>query len=482
MKTKVISELDRLHGGAYVVNDVRREEVRFANRSLFLTMSGNGSLKAEIIGLIRSAKEVIKVCSFIISDREIYEELKSKAQERNVAIFILTQLDASKLKNTEEMSTYLTEEELTYNSQLTHLTCVKNLYDEGAHVRASESAHAKFIVVDRNRGFIMSANLTTPSLTLNVESGLYINQDATYELDKLFDVIFQKGTLYRHYITASRRKTFVVQAGTTVTPEELPQVSAHGIRFTLDDWSNSLYNEILVVIRNSQEYLYLSTYCIVALDRLPEFLEELRAARSRGVVIKIFCRGMNYRNDHLAGSLQLARMGAVIFGDYYNHSKGIISEKAGLIFTANIDGRHGLKNGFEVGYVLNEEERKEFLEFHDFLFESSIYRYALAPTRKRFFDAYKTYEEQKGLRVPAFPDNITIEVDSDVRIDLDGPHADFLFISKFTSGTCSLSLAGGIYECSYKEGKITLRGRSKTPPPAEKYLLKFKNLTINTKA
>ena len=47
------------------------------------------------------------------------------------------------------------------------------------------------------------------------------------------------------------------------------------------------------------------------------------------------------------------------FADLFNHSKGVINEKKGLIFTANIDGFHGLRNGFEVGYILQEKQRIE---------------------------------------------------------------------------------------------------------------------------
>ena len=68
-----------------------------------------------------------------------------------------------------------------------------------AYVRASLSAHSKFIVADRTIGFITSANFTTPSLTFNTESGAYLDEKSSKELDKLFDVIFLQGTTYKQF-------------------------------------------------------------------------------------------------------------------------------------------------------------------------------------------------------------------------------------------------------------------------------------------
>ena len=42
-----------------------------------------------------------------------------------------------------------------------------------------------------------------------------------------------------------------------------------------------------------------------------------------------------------------------------NHSKCVLSEKQGIIFTANIDGKNGLLSGFEIGCILNDEQREQ---------------------------------------------------------------------------------------------------------------------------
>ena len=50
-------------------------------------------------------------------------------------------------------------------------------------------------------------------------------------------------------------------------------------------------------------------------------------------------------------------LGCLVYGDDNNHSKCILSEKDGILFTANIDGKQGLLNGFEVGIKLTNIQR-----------------------------------------------------------------------------------------------------------------------------
>src|SRR5690606_514908 len=177
--------------------------------SIYLTQESNVALKNEILRIINEATSVLKICSFIITDKEIFNAILNKAKETQVAIFLLTQLDSTKLQN----SDFITEEEIKENPSQTHLNYITKLYDNGIHVRASLSAHSKFIVADRKLGFITSANFTTPSLTFNTESGVYLDENSSKELDKLFDVIFIQGTAYKKFLDAKKkRKVLVVQS------------------------------------------------------------------------------------------------------------------------------------------------------------------------------------------------------------------------------------------------------------------------------
>jgi hypothetical protein len=475
---KLISNNDYFAEGAFILNEnCTSDSIVFNSSNIFITQDGNTSLKTEILKLINESEVVIKVCSFILTDREIFEKLLERAKSCQISIFILTQLDTSKLVNT----SLLTEEESRDQTNSTHLAYIKALYDNGAHVRASNSAHAKFIVSDRKIGFVMSANLTNPSLILNTESGLYIDSNGVECLDKLFDVIFQKGTLYRQYITSSKKtKGFVVQNEITLKEEWLPKTNDNGIKYSYENLTNNLYEEIVSIIKSAKEYLYISTYSIVKLENLPEFIEEIKNARKRGVKIAIFCRGMNYRQDHLFSCNQLLKLGCEIYADLYNHSKGIINEAQGLLFTANIDGLHGLKNGFEVGYLLNDLQRKDFLDLHKHLIKTSPYVFIEKPMRGQLFATYSFYEQLKNIKAPVFENDIIIRGKKELLEKFSIFETMPLFYGKSKDKVPQNFIIGGNYcfKCSYDKGMFNVTEKINMNYNIEKYILKYDNLKI----
>lgn len=475
-----VKHTDQFSSGAYILNSNMAPYSPFKQTgSVFLTQENNNSLKEEILKLINQSKEVLKICSFIITDTEIFEAILNKAQSSNVSIFILTQLDQSKLTNQFSLLDFLTEEEIKENPAQTHLKFIKKLFDNGVHVRASVSAHAKFIIADRINGFITSANLTTPSLTFNTESGVYLTQEDSKELDKLFDVIFQMGSSYRQFISSAKKnKIFVVQSEVKIKKELLPDSAVSNLRYTYESDTNNLYEEIVSIINNASEYLYISTYSIVGLDSLKELTQAIKDASGRGVQISLFCRGMNYRNDHLTGSQLLSLAGCKIFADLFNHSKGVINEKRGMIFTANIDGFHGLKNGFEVGYVLQEEQRVEFLNIHNDLIKSAYYIFQNTPSRMELFQTYSNYENAKGIKAPVFPKDLSISVRNGVVVKESDLSELPLFYGRSRNG--EYLIAGNSYfKCKFINNTFLLAEKENPRFDLERYILKYDNLKIN---
>lgn len=475
---KIVQQQDTFSNGAFISNVDQKAYVPFDDNSLvYLTQENNDGLKRQILKLIDESRFVLKICSFIITDKEVFNAILNKARQHSIAIFILTQLDDSKLKNTSELSNYLTEEELRDNPVQTHLYFIKTLYDNGVHVRAATTAHAKFIVSDRLVGFLTSANLTTPSLVLNTETGIYLNQGDAKALDNLFDVIFQRGTKYRQYITATRKKNFIGQSDLNISKEQLPETGDTLIRYTYEQLTHNLYKEILYIINTAEVYIYLSTYSIVGLENLPDFQEAITNAIARNIRIDIFCRGMNYRNDHLKSCEWLKTVGCNIYADVYNHSKGIVSESKGMIFTANIDGHHGLNNGFEVGCILSEPQRAKMVELHLYLISSSVYVFILKPTRQLFFDTYSSYEKMKEIKAPVFPEQVSIIIKSGLNAD----QAELLEYPIFfaQSKEHKFLIAGStLYKCTYNEGVFHLTHKEAMKYGLEKYILKYLNLKI----
>ncbi|OJX36630.1 MAG: hypothetical protein BGO87_12585 [Flavobacteriia bacterium 40-80] len=476
----VLKNTDTLNSGVFVLNESKAEFTPFLDyETIFLTQEGNVTLKNEILKIIGEATSVLKVCSFIITDQEIFSAILNKAKETQVALFILTQLDPTKLENSLSLVDFITEEEIKENPARTHLKYIKQLYDNGIHVRASLTAHSKFIVADRTIGFITSANFTTPSLTFNTESGAYLDEKSSEELDKLFDVIFLQGTTYKQFLgTKKKGKMLVVQSEADIDSNLLPKSELSALRYTCENLSNNLLDEIVSIINQANEYLYLSTYSIVGLNSIEELFQSIKRAIERSVSVSIFCRGMNYRNDHLEGVSKLSEIGCKVYADVFNHSKGVINEKTGMIFTANIDGNHGLINGFEVGSVLNETQRKEFLDFHKKLIETSFYEFKINPTRNDLFVTYIAYEQQKGLSAPLLPQNPVVSYKSTLNVNLEEFKSSIIFYGK-SKDSEYLIIGNYFYKCNLKGSNIFLLEKTAPRFDIEKYIFKFFELKIS---
>jgi len=475
----ILRNSDTLNSGVFVINNGREEFYPFPQyENIFLTQECNSALKNEILRIISDTKSVLKICSFIITDKEIFNAILEKAKETQVAIFILTQLDPAKLENAISLVDFITEEEIKENPSRTHLKFIKLLYDNGIHVRASLSAHSKFIVSDRTNGFITSANFTTPSLTFNTESGIYLDETSSKELDKLFDVIFLQGTTYKQFLgTRKKGKMLVVQSEVRINTNLLPEANHSSLRYTCESFSNNLLDEVINVINQADDFIYLSTYSIVGLSALPALIQALKSAIGRDVSVSIFCRGMNYRNDHLAGASELYEMGCKIYADVYNHSKGVINEKSGLIFTANIDGHHGLTNGFEVGFILNESQRAEFLDFHKRLIETAYYVFDNKQTRNLLFETYIAYEMIKGLNSPSLPQNLIISFKEANSFNLDELQKNIIFYGRLKESEFLIA-GNSYYKCRLKENVFSILESVKPRYDLEKYVLKFFELKI----
>jgi len=91
---------DTLQKGFFTVNPNFQSEIDSKHyETLFLTNGLNTTLKDRILTSIREANSVVKLCSFIVTDEEIVNEILLKVQDPNIAVFLLTQLDQKKLKN-----------------------------------------------------------------------------------------------------------------------------------------------------------------------------------------------------------------------------------------------------------------------------------------------------------------------------------------------------------------------------------------------
>ena len=457
-------------GGYFVLNDNRTQAVLGECPNLLFTLEGYPQIKSHLIKLIRNAVKVIKLCSFIISDEEVAFELLEKCKNTDVAIFLLTQLDDKKFNFD------FLPEELSTKQGNEHMSIITKLYGLGAHVRAATSAHAKFIVCDNCDALLMSANITSPSLNTNPETGVILIKEKGYrELDKLFDILFQKGTEYVGF-TTSGKKQLISSRSTHITKITLDLVDESSIKFTWEKLNNSLYESIVELIKEANSDIYISTYSVVGLDKIPELVKELRKAIDRGL-IKLFCRAMNHRNDHLDSCLQLKEMGIEIYGDYFNHSKGIFSDDKGILFTANIDGNHGLVNGFEVGVIIESNQLNDFRSFLEWQIETAPFLFKVNPSKQIYYDMYDVFTDFKKINSPSFPATCKILTKIDIKDELfQNP---IYLITDNCQNVLKMKISDKEYDVKMVDSNITVINKSlKKSYNMQSYLLKYENIEV----
>jgi hypothetical protein len=377
------------------------------------------------------------------------------------------------------------EEEVNPNFYQKHLDYISKLYSNGAHIRAATKAHAKFLIIDDNEALVMSANITTPSLNDNPESGVYVlHKESLKSLISLFDIIYQYGTEYTKFKSASKNKQFVVSREISLKKDWLNHIDNYNIKYTWANENQSLYSEIINLINNGDvnSEIIISTYSVVGLDNIPEFTESIKKYINKGGEVLLFCRGMNYRSDHLNNCTKLSKIGVKIFGDVYNHSKGIISNKKGFIFTANIDGNHGLTNGFEIGYYLNDSQRNCLNCFISWQIENAPFVFKVNPTKNEFYETYKYYTETKGIASLKLPDHLEIRISNGaLKIKSELEKFPIYVHCNSLKNIEVLNVGSSYYNVKMVDNVIEVFNKIYKSTNREVYLLQSNNISINFK-
>ena len=328
-------------------------------------------LTDEIRNTIRGAREYIKTGNFLFQDKVIIGEL-IEAMSRGVAVFILSNIselerDASRQKEGEGVNT--------------HLTNLKTLHRKGAHSRSLDDLHAKFIIADGERGVLMSANFAPTSLENNVETGLLLENKELKELEYTFDILYINSDVYLQE-SDNRHQSIRAKSQVSRSVFDSEHITS-GLRLTVAQCSDadgdspkatnlrycdvhSIYDDIIGIIDRAEEFVYIVTWHFKALNRLPEFLDAIKRAIDRGVWVSLYSNTQqeNFSQKESLRQIEfLESIGCKSRGDDNNHSKCVISDSEGIVFTANIDGIHGMKSGFEVGCILQGEDLDKAREY-----------------------------------------------------------------------------------------------------------------------
>ncbi len=329
------------------------------------------SLTDYIRVLITGTKRYIKISSFLMQDASISKMLMELASSGKAAVFLISNKRDQESEEYKE-STILPlpqngiEKTVGFDN---HGKFLKELYYSGVHVRLLDNLHAKFVISDGDKGVIMSANLAPNSLYRNIETGLVINGFDTKELEYVFDTMYNHADIVR--FQGASRNDITVKVDNKLDPKSIACIGGN-IRLTVASSTptnldlckvHSIYDAIIDIIKDAREYVYITSwhFRIEKKDSLREFINSIHDARRRGVAIYLYSN-INTQCPSLQDSLmalkKLEKLGCISYGDDKNHSKCVLSESKGILFTANIDDKHGMTDGFEVGCMMNENQRK----------------------------------------------------------------------------------------------------------------------------
>ena len=331
------------------------------------TGSAIDDLTKAIQKAIEGAQHYIKISSFLMQDYGIVDAIRKKSEEGKAAIFVLSN---KKDKESEEYVESIQadgknkEHEVGFDN---HQKFLKRLFYSGIHVRLLDDLHAKFIICDGTNGILMSANIAPNSLHKNVETGIELGGEEIANLEKVFDVLYNHADIVK--FQGSQSKDVTVRINNKLRPNILENIggklrltiaSNHNTNLSLSH-INTIYDSIIKIINNAKKYLYISTWHFkIKDDTLPEFMEALKKARDRHVEVYIYTNTETPTQSVALSKTNLKQFhawGCKIYGDGLNHSKCVVSESEGIIFTANIDCVSGMTSGFEVGCMLTDSQR-----------------------------------------------------------------------------------------------------------------------------
>ena len=381
----------------YQVYDFKALDWKGNKEVLISTHPKNQAILNEMINMIASARNHVFLCNWMLQYYEIEEALESAANRLNGRVHVLTTLE------TNIHSRYFNDEE-----SMNSLSRLQNLAGNGIYIRLHPEAHAKFLITD-DKLLVTSANIRDTSLEENIETGVLVSDSETV---KTFHSFFSYLWLHeaKQHIRPSKNDPRLGNPWSQPNAVDLPRAIGNAI-WTLDNRRTSLANAIIDTIKSAKKTLRISTYILSNTESGigKRIVDELINASQKGVEIKILYHATNIaigrppRKEESNGFLRLMSSKKIsIRGHPDLHAKHVIADNtSGLLFTANLDGNHGLNTGIEVGVKLSKEASECLSEWHDILFDSFPLELVISPKISELYN-------RKGTKLVQLPYEIMI--------------------------------------------------------------------------
>ncbi|HIH2749969.1 phospholipase D-like domain-containing protein [Burkholderia aenigmatica] len=321
-------------------------------------LSQSAHIRDLLIAQIRTASHKVLFCSFLFADDAVVQALCEAAERLQGGVYILTALGKHLRAEVLELDDEVTAQTAKQRERAQrHDEHLQRLARAGAWLRSAEDCHAKFCVVDDACAIVTSANSTKEAYEINPEDALVLHQPlAAREFGRLFAHIWQHLT------------TLESLPGSSLDVHSLPPPSVvqwraltgtgdcHAVT-TLRRYEASLLDAAVQVIDHAHHHLTIATYSFMGMEDHPVGAA-LQRALARGVGIDLLVQPRNHIEAQrycLGWLLELAPDQVRIHGHRRTHTKSIVAdEQIVLLWTGNLDARHGWHDGIEVGVVVED--------------------------------------------------------------------------------------------------------------------------------
>jgi len=319
-----------------------------------LFQTGQARLAASrAIEMIDSAREVVVVCSFLLSDPEVLVALE-RATSNAVRVYVMLAAESRLLSEPPEVDQSGLAE--WKRRVLAEFKGTLQRLGGRALIRASDQFHAKVVLVDPTtcpQGMLLTANLNSEPLERNQELAVELAEPEVRDIYSVIRWAFWEAASHEIINPKDSGMSAIRSLGEIEHPDALP----HCLCTTSS--STSIREAFLAAIESESQEIVVSCY---GWDQNHAVVRALVEKARAGVAVTIFARP---RAAAMPALLDLVTAGAKVMGFKYLHAKAIwISSGCGIMTSANLEP-HGLDSGFELGVRLSDECTKALGQVFD---------------------------------------------------------------------------------------------------------------------
>lgn len=339
----------------YRVHDTKRGDIIHVSTD---DLSGTAHIRHALLKQISEAKNKVLFCSFLFADEEIVAALCEAAERLQGGVYVLTALGKHLRAEVLEPDADIDANTVKLQERAKrHEQHLRRMAKAGVWLRSAEDCHAKLCVVDDASATVTSANATQEAYESNPEDGLVLREPRTArELGRLFAHVWQHlATL--ESTPGSRLDVHSLPPSRVPVWRALTGIGSIRLVTTLRRDETSLRDAVIEVIDRATERLVIATYSFIGMENHPVGAALARAV-DRNVEIDLLVQPRNLIRAQcasLAWLVGLAPDRVRLHGHRRTHTKSIVADaQVTLLWTGNLESRHGWETGIEVGVVVDD--------------------------------------------------------------------------------------------------------------------------------